>query len=163
MKNLNSLLNECLRECDAVGIQYGNIVEASINKRFARRWGQCVKKANGFHISINAVLLEDDVSDEAAKNTIVHEILHTVVGCQNHGKKWKALAKLMNDTYGYSIKRCDSKEEKGVDGSKLKPDRYEIKCEKCGKVYSRYKMSQIIKYPSRYIHRGCGGSFIRSK
>ena len=49
------------------------------------------------------------------KNTIIHELLHTCVGCMNHKAKWKFYADKVNRAYGYDdIKRTSTADEKGV-------------------------------------------------
>lgn len=164
MKDLQKIFKECLRECDNLGIQYGNIVEVTVNTRAKQRWGQTRRRIDGFHINISSVLLRDDVSDEAAKDTIMHEILHTVDGCLNHKYKWKAMADKVNKAYGYNIKRCTSSKEKGIDSSIIEKPTYNkiyfVKCEKCGAEIIRHRKSDLIKYPHHYIHKDCGGHFI---
>lgn len=164
MKDLTKLFNECLKECSKLGIRYGNIVEVTINTRAKKRWGQTCRRADGFHINISSVLLRDDVSDKATKDTIIHEILHTVDGCFDHKAKWQTMANKVNKAYGYNIKRCTSSEEKGIDSSIIeKPTHnkiYFVRCEKCGAEIIRRRKSDLIKYPHHYIHRDCGGHFI---
>lgn len=163
MKDLQKIFKECLRECDALGIEYGAIVEVTVNTRAKQRWGQTRRRIDGFHINISAVLLRDDVSDEAVKDTVMHEILHTVDGCLNHKYKWKAMADKVNKAYGYNIKRCTGAWEKGIDSSLMEVEHhktYIIKCEKCGVETVRHRKSNLIKYPHHYIHRDCGGHFI---
>lgn len=43
--------------------------------------------------------------DNEVMATLLHELLHSVDGCQNHGTKWKALAHTVNRAYGCNIKR----------------------------------------------------------
>lgn len=172
MKNLTKLFNECIADCDSLGIKYGHITNVSVNTRAKRRWGQTkthrpykystCHKDYTFDISISNRLLEDDVEDMVAKNTIMHEILHTVEDCQNHGDKWKAMADKVNRTYGYNVKRCTSSEEKGIEPVKITHNKnYVITCQKCGVTVIRHRMSDFVKYPYCYSHKGCGGYFVR--
>ena len=103
MKNLEIILQECLHECDDVGIKYGNIEKIYINKRLRSTWGICRKKViNGkeiFLIEINPRLLKEESSLSSIKDTVMHEVLHTVNGCHNHSKNWKNYACLINMKY----------------------------------------------------------------
>ncbi len=76
-------------------------------------------------------------SDDAIRNVMAHEVLHTCDGCYDHGIKWKEYAGRMNRAYGYRIKRTSSfsdmgLEEPGRDDSRI---RYIIKCRRCGREY----------------------------
>lgn len=166
MKDLQKLFEQCLRECDNLRIEYGNIIEVTVNTRAKKRWGQTCRRRDGFHINISSVLLRDDVSDEAAKDTIMHEILHTVDGCFDHKAKWQAMADKVN-MFGYKVKRCTSAWEKGIDSSLMETTHhktYIIRCEKCGAEVIRHRKSDFVICPNFYVHGdGCGGHFVRVK
>ena len=82
MKDLEMLASECEADLSSINIQPGEVNQWLINTRAKNRWGQCKRCLPGiFDISISARLLQDSVSDQAAKNTIMHELLHTVKGC----------------------------------------------------------------------------------
>ena len=116
MKNLISLANKCMAQLDEIGIEYAQSIRWEVNTRAKKRWGLCEKHPNGVYtISISYRLLADDVADDGAINTIIHELLHTCKGCMNHGENWKREANKVNRAYGYNIKRCSSAEEKGVE------------------------------------------------
>ena len=117
MKDLEMLASECEADLSSINIQPGEVSQWLINTRAKNRWGQCKRCLPGiFDISISARLLQDSVSDQAAKNTIMHELLHTVKGCYGHKGKWKDLALTVNRLLPqYTIKRTTSAEEKGLD------------------------------------------------
>ena len=109
MKDLKKLANECMAELDAIGVQYGNVISWQINTRVKNRWGQCRYIGGGrYSINITNRLLDDNLPDEAAKETIIHELLHSVDGCMNHGPNWKRVADKVNRAYHYNIKRTTS-------------------------------------------------------
>ncbi len=153
MKDLRKLAAECEADLLSIGIQPGKVNRWIINTRAKRRWGQCKQVAPGeFNISITDRLLEDNVSDQAAKNTILHELLHTVKGCNGHKGQWKDLAAKVNRRLPqYTIKRTASYVEKGLEPErKERTNRYAVKCVHCGKEYYREKESKLIRYPDRY-------------
>ena len=117
MKNFEMLQKVCIDEVLAAGIEPGNIVSWVINRRAKTRWGMCTKNLDGTCIiQIAARLIEDErISEQACKETMIHEILHTCKGCKGHTGLWLIYANIMNKKYGYNIKRTTSGEEKGVE------------------------------------------------
>lgn len=164
MKNLNELANVCMQELDNIGIEYGNVVSWEVNTRAKQRWGQCRHLGGNCHsINISSRLLQDDVADEGAKNTIIHELLHTVKGCNNHGTEWQRMADKVNKAYGYNIKRCSSADEKGVPDIEVIPNavKHKFICEGCGQVIVRTKESKFTKNYQNYRCGRCKGNFTK--
>jgi len=145
MKNLNAIVEECRLDIESLGIELGNIKEVTINTRAASRWGQCRKRGGVYYIDISASLLTDDIDDMATKNTVAHELLHTIKGGMKHTGEWKAAAEKLNAVYGYHIKRCTSSEEKGIevaaDSAKYK---HIIYCTGCGAKIYYQKDSKVV-------------------
>ena len=148
MKNLDRLVAECKADIESLGIELGNIISVTVNTRAKRRWGQCCGSPRGYRITISDRLLKDDVDDMATKNTIAHELLHTICGGNGHTGEWKKAAEKLNRAYGYNIKRCTSSEEKGVENVvsavKRNGPKYIIRCENCGLEFKYYKKSKMI-------------------
>jgi len=164
MKDLRKLAAECEADLLSIGIQPGKVNQWVINTRAKCRWGQCKQIAPGeFVISIANRLLQDTVSDQAAKNTILHELLHTVKGCHGHKGQWKELAAKVNRRLPqYTIKRTTSYEEKGLEYKpKARTNRYAVKCIQCGNEFYREKESKLIQHPEKYRCGSCGGHLER--
>lgn len=145
--------SECEADLLSIGIQPGNVNQWVINTRTKCRWGLCKQVAPGeFVISIANRLQQGTVSDQAAKNTILHELLHTVKECHGHKGQWKELAAKVNRRLPhYTIKRTTSYEEKGLEYKpKARTNLYAVKCTHCGKEYYREKESKLIQYPDKY-------------
>lgn len=108
--------NLCLSQVKAVGIEYGQITDFSTNERTRGWWGRCHKESGStFKIEICARLLCSDIPVHSLRTVLVHEILHTVPGCFNHGKKWHDLGQRMDTAYHYNITRTASAEKLGID------------------------------------------------
>lgn len=169
MRDLQTYATICIAELWAIGIQPGKVTEFSVNKQAKNRWGQTCHKPDGTHtININYMLLDESVceSDFGLRNTLIHELLHTVDGCKGHKGKWEELANKVNANYGYGIKRCSTDEEKGVITKKetvyKKPVyNYKLICNECGHIYGRQKMCKVIKYPERFRCGYCNGTLKR--
>ena len=165
MKNLMKLVGESQRDLASLNIRTGNVRNWSVNTRAKARWGYYVKVSKGlFDIQIAAALLQDDVDDQAVKDTIVHELLHTIPGCFKHTGKWKQYANTINRLLPqYKIKRGSSYEEKGLEDLRPKPQcRYILKCLRCGSEIGRQRMSAAVEHPEHYRCK-CGGRLTRIK
>lgn len=162
MRDLLYYTSVCMHELEAIGIEYGAIIEVKENTRAKSRWGQCKRIPGGYSININKILLDERNSEQGLKETIIHELLHSCKGCMNHGTSWKSLAEKVNRAYGYNIKRCSSSEDKGVYEEtkhiKTRLVNYIIKCDKCGHTYTRTRMSKAVRHPERYRCGCCGGN-----
>lgn len=161
MKDYDRLIDECLKEVQDADIIPGTINRWSINHRAKKRWGCCRRNSRGeFEIEISSVLLLDDrVSEKACKETIIHEILHTVQDGNGHTGKWKEFAERMNLKYGYNIKRVTSGSEKGVEeyhSAYRLSYKYMFKCKYCGDSIFRKKNSKFTHYYRNYYCRSCG-------
>ena len=163
MKDLNKLFNECKDELKKINIPFSNDIDLDVMTS-KRSWGTCIlhRLDNNFTIKINIKLLDDNVPDIPAKNTIIHELLHTCPNCMKHTGEWKEYANKVNCYYSqYNIKRTNSSEEYEV---KIKPVTYNylFKCDKCGKEigYQR-NSSKFVQYYWRYTHSVDGGHFIK--
>lgn len=165
MKDLMKLVGESQRDLASLNIRTSNVRNWSVNTRAKARWGYCVKVSKGlFDIQIAAALLQDDVDDQAVKDTIVHELLHTISGCFKHTGKWKQYANTINRLLPqYKIKRGSSYEEKGLEDLRPKPQcRYILKCLRCGSEIGRQRMSAAVEHPEHYRCK-CGGRLTRIK
>lgn len=160
MRDLQKEFNYCLDLVNGLGIQVGNIENVTINTRAKKRWGQCRynRKFNTYSININVVLLNEDVKLERLHDTIIHEILHTVDGCLNHGYKWQKLANMVNDCYScYHIQTTTCSNEKGVDKSLMQvqhSNTYKVVCCGCGYEWTYYRKTK--GFDREYIGFRCG-------
>lgn len=158
---LNRLMAEAISELKRVGIAPSkNISSISVNKRAKKRLGCCKYEKSGgkvqYRLEISSMLEEKD--DRTIKEVILHELLHTCPGCLNHGEKWKAMAALVNRTYGYSISTTADYRALEIDMPERAKYKYEIVCTKCGKTGYRMKKSKVILHPEKYRCSSCGGA-----
>ena len=149
MKNLEKLVNECKNDIESLGIELGEIADISINRRAKSRYGRCryIISENAYYIEIAEELLDDNVDDMSTKNTIAHELLHAMKGCvgMNHKGNWITCANMMNDIYGYNIKRTTSRAEKGLKPKERRLPKYIIRCQNCDSRWCYYKRTKMVK------------------
>ena len=129
-EKLNKLYLECISELQGIGMnvnqsmEFGEI-DISISKRNNKRYGVCKQeepdintryiesyrgekiikysKYNKHHIEISPWVME--LKDDIIKNTIIHEIIHCMPYCSNHGEHFKSYARYINNNLGYDISR----------------------------------------------------------
>ena len=127
---LNKLYLECIEELKSIGIDTINDkrigkIDIDISKRNNKRYGVCKQdepdKSTKYvdvqrgrkmikygiyrkhHIEISPWVMELD--DSIIKNTIMHEIIHCMPYCSNHGDTFKKYAKYINNKLEYDISR----------------------------------------------------------
>lgn len=168
MKDFTKLIAECRADLLSLGYKPCENIEWSVNTRAKKRWGRCCYTSKtSCAISISCRLLQDDVDDQAAKDTIMHELIHTI--CDKNGKPaskhtglWLQVAQDVNSKLSqYTIKRTTSSTEKGIEPAKVRQVNYIVRCEHCGKEYHRERMSKVIEHPERYRCGNCGFKLIR--
>lgn len=147
MRNLNAIANDCITELKDIGIEPPRIT-FEVNSRAATRWGQC-KKTNGrYSISIASVLMDEKAPLNGLKSTIMHEVLHTMPNCFDHGTTWQRYADKVNKAYGYKVTRTDSYKDKGFTSNpftQAHPYKYTITCNCCGREWNYRRASDTVE------------------
>ena len=162
-QKLQRLAKESEKELRDIGLgkMLKDNIRYTINYRAKKRLGQCCEKQD---INISSWLLEIG-DDHDIKNTIIHEILHTFEDTIGHKAKWQYYANYVNNRTDYHITRTTSIDNIYARANEVRPRRevsykYEITCEKCGKVFYRQKMiKRILNSFKRgtMVHKSCGG------
>lgn len=146
MKDINILLQDAKDVLDDLNIPYGQIVRCYVNTKALNRWGQCKCVGNNkYEIEISFRLLSDDVTWEAAMDTMIHELLHAYKNRMCHTGEWKRCAELVNKEYPiYNIKRCATAEERGVKSTRAITAKYRIICNECGTTSLYHRKTQLV-------------------
>jgi len=190
-EKLLRLYNECIKEIESIGIDilnYTNIytnIEIHISKRNNKRYGACkqlepdkstrytkkirgrryikYRKYNRYIIEISPWVMELD--NKIIKNTIMHELIHCMPDCTNHGEKFKEYAKYINLKLGYDISRVGNKKEdyqkSNIEYKEETKYKYKIECTKCSQIFYRQRYNK--NFTRKYRCGKCGGKFKISK
>ena len=185
-QRLNNLFLVCVKEVEQIGIdilnekQFGKI-EISISKRNNKRYGCCkqeepdkkyrvvniigrrktikYEKFNKHYIEISKWVM--DLEDDIIKNTIMHELIHCIPYCNNHGTEFKKYAKIINNSLGYDISRVGNKkkdyEKSAIEYNETKTYKYIIKCKSCNQEFFRQRLTK--NFIKKYRCAKCGGNF----
>lgn len=178
-EKLKKLYKECLEELKSIDINLDeNVIgkiDISFAKRKTKRYGCCkqeepdkstayrekriihYRKYNKHHIEISRWLI--DLNDDIIKNTIIHEIIHCLPDCNNHGKEFKKYSKLIKEKLGYNITRLGNKKEdyekSNLEFNEKVKIKYVIICENCGLIYYRQRMAK--NFTKKYRCGKCKG------
>lgn len=185
-EKLKKLFLECVDELNNIGIdilneeQYGEI-DISISKRNNKRYGCCkqenpnknykvvtkigrrkvvkYEKFNKYHIEISKWVM--DLEDSIIKNTIIHELIHCIPYCNNHGIEFKKYAKMININYNYDISRVGDKkkdfEKSNIEFKETKNYNYKIVCKGCKQEFYRQRLSK--NFTKKYRCAKCDSTF----
>ena len=179
-EKLNKLYKESIKELKSININLDeeNVgkIDISFAKRKNKRYGCCkqeepdkstayrknriiyYRKYNKHHIEISRWVI--DLNDEIIKNTIIHELIHCLPDCNNHGKEFKKYCTLINEKLGYNISRVGRPEEDYKKSNlefkyELPKYKYIIKCESCHQIYYRQRM--VKNFTKKYRCGKCRG------
>lgn len=100
-----------------------------------------------------------ELNDDIIKNTIIHELIHCLPKCTNHGAEFRKYAKIINEKLGYNITRTGNKKEdfkkSNVEYSEIEEYKYKIKCKECGQLYYRKRLNK--NFTKKYRCGKCKG------
>lgn len=179
-EKLQRIYKECIEELGSIGIQFENKeINVKVSKRNNKRYGCCkpaepdeiykrierkgfryiikYENFNKYTIEISPWVM--NLNEEIIKNTIIHELIHCMPYCTNHGEEFKKCARIINDKLGYEISRTGNKEEdfqkSNLEYKENNDYKYKIQCKECGQVYYRKRLNKnLIK---RYRCGRCKG------
>lgn len=183
---LLDLYDKALDELESIGVDFKNnpeigSIELGISKRSKNRYGVCKQEEpdkryksvtkRGYKRIIkyekymkHRILISDwvlDLNDDIIKNTIVHELIHCVPYCNDHGEVFKKYAKYINEKLGYDINRTGNKKEdyekSNLNYSEESSYNYKVVCNHCGQTFYRQRIN--MKKMNGYKCGICNGKF----
>lgn len=183
---IQELYNQCINELKTIGIDFNNTnqigkIDISISKRNNKRYGCCkqekpdksyktiikkgwhktikYEKFDKHHIEISPWVME--LNEQIIKNTIIHELIHCIPYCNNHGKEFRKYAIYINEKLGYNISRTgnpkEDYEKSNLEYNELQVYKYKIMCQKCGQEFYRKRLNK--NFLKKYRCGKCGEKF----
>ena len=154
-------------------------IEISLSNRSQKRYGICkqeepdertryierrgrkriikYEKYKKHKIEISSWVMQLDES--IIKNTIMHELIHCIPNCNNHGKEFKKYANYINTQLGYNIKTTGNKKDdyqkSNLEYHEEVNFKYKIQCKACGQTFFRKRISQ--NFTRKYRCGKCNG------
>lgn len=159
-QEIDQYLLHIIQEFKAIGFP---VPEEKIDKTVGyssttTKFGMCKKRNGRFTIYLSRYALNNT---EIVKDTLVHEVIHTLPGADNHGADFKQYASIVNKKLGYHIKCRGSREEaaaSGLEQARRERFKYKLVCQKCGSQILRQRRTKLVQHPEHY-RCVCGGAF----
>ena len=113
---INRMLAECIELMKELGVPISNsICPEVILVGTHSYYGRCSSKDSlkrytefDYYIEISGHTLQN--TEKSLRNTLIHELIHTVPDGMCHTGEWKKWAKYVSEKTGYNIKRLDGDE-----------------------------------------------------
>lgn len=111
----DAILAECVANIAALGYRPEGRLSTSVRiTRNTRRMGSCKKSISyapandntlglGYDFQISCTSLIAD-NEDALRDTLYHEVIHTLHGCFNHGKQFKKVMREVNAAYHANVR-----------------------------------------------------------
>ena len=162
-EKFEKLFEQCIEELKSINIdvQKNRVIETKINTRSKKRYGCCKKLSKDrFQIEISEWVI--DLNEDIIKNTIMHELIHCMPRCNNHGEYFKNYATVINEKLGYNISRTGNKEQDFKESNLEYIEKpinfnYKIVCEDCNYSFFRQRVRRY--FTRKYRCGKCGGRF----
>ena len=163
-ENFPKLVQGILNEFKALGFNVTTTpsnYSLEINNRALKRLGRCESKSgNRYVIQINE--FHNKLSPATnVMNTLIHELLHSLPNCMNHGEIWKRYANKYNRVHGTTISRTSPldgnykkfKEEidkqrgntQHKNHSVYSDGKHKVTCSKCNKSWYYERAGRVVK------------------
>lgn len=110
IEEIKEMVLKYRKELKANNIPVGVIDDVKIARRNAQYFAitqMNIKCHYDIYISGKAIM----AGEESLKNTLLHELCHTIRGCMNHGEKFKRYAERVSNIYNVNITTRATKEE----------------------------------------------------
>lgn len=108
------------------------------------------------YLNPNCLKFEEDAI-KIIKETLAHELCHTMPDCMNHGSQFRKNGDLIYRKLGYFIDEKADLDATKYFNSFLPDHPYMVQCEKCGGKRYQDRLSDIIKNPAKYQCGRCRG------
>lgn len=130
-----------------------------LNSNNRKTLGRCTERNGRFTIQLNPNLLKfEEDGEKIIRETIAHELCHTLPGCMNHGKEFHKKADSIYRLMGYHIDTKADVDSSAYFQKYLPQADYMLICDKCGNQVPVARLSDPVKNPTNYNCAKCGGN-----
>lgn len=162
--DVEKIFNQCQKDLENIGVGHGKVAEFALEKLRKDDYGYTVRISgtDTFHVSISTIFLDERITLDGLRGLMYHELLHTLPGCQNHGKKWTSLAKLVHEKFPACwVEQITPEANLGIPDEVLYPKKpkYKIQCKCCSNYFYRTRWTAMLENIEEYTCRYCHGEF----
>ena len=164
IEKIENILNKAHNILSQIYPQYVPLVFTNIKiKKANSYWGMIQKRENGtkyeLRISESFKYFKDpEIAQKHLEETIVHECIHTLPKCFNHGEYFKYYGNQVRKKFGINpLSKYNSSDIEWEVGYKVDSDfKYKLICKCCGKEYNMNRKPRLEL--NRYICSKCNRS-----
>lgn len=157
-ENLKRLMEECIKEVHEntcyIRFDTSKIKRIYASDTIGKVLGRChrTKTANGWEFEI-IIFRHENRTEKGIKETIIHELIHTLDGCFNHRRDFKYNCEVIKRKLGYDAWKGGN--DFTSEEYKLSNFKYFNYCPTCHEItsYSNKKTKRF--YANGYIHLTC--------
>ena len=101
------------------------------------------------YLNPNCLKFSED-AEKIIKETLAHELCHTMKGCMNHGPDFHRNGNIIFKNFGYKIDTTADEDASRYFNSLLPEHPYMLQCVSCDKKFYQDRLSDPVKNPGRY-------------
>lgn len=156
------LVKYYVEELKQKGFPVGRVKDVYFNTSI-KTYGCCTHyNCYGYHtITLSEMAIK---SKKYLRDTVIHELIHTMPNCQNHKAQFQSYARQLNAIYGTNISTYASKEESiATKEYRMANAKYVVRCDCCGATFTFQRKSKFVKaveltHAKTYTHNNgkCG-------
>jgi len=174
-ERIEEMLQEEIVKAREAGIPISSSIDPHIEFPKARSfYGMCHHKDTkhskyDYRIRISEFFAP--APEEEIRQTLMHELIHTISGCHGHDANWRKWAGVANTRYGYQIARLGEYHKFSMDAeaekyrknnpTKSRPAaeratiKYKIQCTSCERTWNRTRRSRVTENIDRCLCPYC--------
>lgn len=167
MKLTFELINEVIDEADKVmksifPTEYKRPMFTTIKISKAESYWMQIsynKLTNDYKLRVSTIFehyTDNSIAKVGLMNSMIHELIHTIPGCMNHGPQFKRHCRIVNSNTIYNIQTTAEPAESFVAAQKVEKNKYVIKCPHCGQEYTYKRKCKAVEYPFLCRCSTCG-------
>ena len=157
-ENLKKLMEECIKEVHEntcyIRFDTSKIKRIYASETTGKVLGKChrTKTANGWEFEI-IIFRHENRTEKGIKETIIHELIHTLDDCFNHGRNFKYVCDVVLRKVGYD---CFSYHQDNITNDyKLANFNYFNYCPKCKQITACGNRKTKRFYSDNFFHTAC--------
>lgn len=149
--DLTEVLKQAQKMLASCQIPYSEVQSISwMSHHSTTVWGRCTqnRRTGIYQIAVNSAF-RNAGHETALLQTVIHELIHTIPGCMNHGSKWKNCAEKVNQRYGLHVSRTNSANSMHMEDEIAKNAKYVLRCAN-GHMHYKTRASNLTRHPEWY-------------
>lgn len=157
------LFQELINKCETMVSDCGftlPYIEYKLNNRLHRALGQCTKKSSTHYIiELSEIFFNKYIEHnelDKIENTLLHEMVHALPKCMNHGVYWQTYSDKIGTKFGYEIDRVATVDNV-IQEVKEEKAKYVTECSCCNRLNYYYRKPKLWDNMDRYSCGKCGG------